>query len=146
MAAITDALVQEAAITSALVQEAAITNSTVSGMLEVCLNHHVHVLYSGKFSWVQIFTEMPPDPLEEIFVVFIFVGCAHSSDHTPIFTRMYTMSRYVMNVAWLKFHGLYFRCYLSVSKNKNLHLMKISLYTVSTCTCRSTSVLITVYW
>ena len=38
LAAITDALVQEAAITSALVS--LIENSTVSGMLEVCLNHH----------------------------------------------------------------------------------------------------------
>ena len=44
--------------------------------------------YNGKFSWVQIFTEIPrpPDPPEEIFVVFIFMGCACSSDHTPIFT------------------------------------------------------------
>ena len=29
--------------------------------------------YSGKFSLVQNFAEMRPDPSEEIFVVFIFV-------------------------------------------------------------------------
>ena len=45
--------------------------------------------YSGKFSWVQIFADMPSDPSEEIFVVFIFVGYACSSDHTPILTRIY---------------------------------------------------------
>ena len=32
------------------------------------------VPYSGKFSWVQNFADMPSDPSEEIFVVFIFVG------------------------------------------------------------------------
>ena len=48
-----------------------------------------YVPYSGKFSWVQIFADMPSDPSEEIFVVFIFVGYACSSDHTPIITRTY---------------------------------------------------------
>ena len=41
LAAITDALVQEASITSALRYSRLIENSAVSGMLEVCLNHHV---------------------------------------------------------------------------------------------------------
>ena len=29
-----------------------------------------------KFSWVQIFVDMPPDPPEEIFVVFISWGAS----------------------------------------------------------------------
>ena len=33
-----------------------------------------HVLYSGKFSQVQNFAEMPPDSSEEIFTVFCFHG------------------------------------------------------------------------
>ena len=48
-----------------------------------------HLPYSVKFSWVQIFADMPSDPSEEILVVFIFVGYACSSDHTPILTRIY---------------------------------------------------------
>ena len=83
----------------------------LSCLLSLC------ILYSGKFSWVQIYVEMPPDPPEEIFVVFIFMECAHSSDHTPTLIHMYTTSQYTMNVAWLKFLWSYFRCYLSIRKN-----------------------------
>ena len=39
--------------------------------------------YSDKFSWVQIFVDMPPDPPEEIFVVFISWG-ASVVQTTPI--------------------------------------------------------------
>ena len=34
--------------------------------------------YSGKFSMVQNFVEMPPDPPEKIFAVFIF------AEHEPL--------------------------------------------------------------
>ena len=47
--------------------------------------------------------EMPPDSPEEIFMVLFSLECARSSDHTPILTRTYAMSRYAMNVTWLKF-------------------------------------------
>ena len=66
------------------------------------------LLYSGKFSWVQIFVDMPPDPPEEILVVFYFMGCICSSDHTHILTRIYTTLKNVMNVAWLKIWWVFF--------------------------------------
>ena len=51
--------------------------------------------YSGKFSWVQIFAEMPPDPPEKNFVVFIFVGCARRT--TPLVrTYVHYVARYAM--------------------------------------------------
>ena len=46
---------------------------------------------------MQIFAEMPPDPPEEIFVVFIFVGCAHRT--TPLVVLTYTTSR---DTRWVK--------------------------------------------
>ena len=88
---------------------------------------HIHaqnIPYSGKFSWVQIFAEMPPDPPEEIFV-----KCTCSSDHTPTLICTYTTLRYAMNVAWLKFS--YFCSYTGQSENReNLYPTKISHYTV----------------
>ena len=74
---------------------------------------------------------MPPDPPEEIFVVFIFMECARSSDHTPTLIRMYTTLRYAMNVAWLKFSWFLFFALTCQSENReNLHAIKISRYTV----------------
>ena len=53
--------------------------------------------YSGKFSWVQNFAEMPPDPPEEIFVVFIFVGCARRTTPGPLVrTYVHYVARYAM--------------------------------------------------
>ena len=53
------------------------------------------MLKCGKFSWVQIFAEILPDPPEEIFVVFIFVGCARRT--TPLVrTYVHYVARYAM--------------------------------------------------
>ena len=59
----------------------------LSGKVGVVVVTYMYIPYSGKFSWVQIFTEIPPDPN---FHGFIFMGCARSSDHTPILTHTYT--------------------------------------------------------
>ena len=47
--------------------------------VEVC-----YVLYSGKFSLVQIFTEMRPYAPEEIFVVFISMERKRDALTTPL--------------------------------------------------------------
>ena len=58
-------------------------NTLVWGSLMLTqLRFKLRVLYSGKFSLVQIFVEKHPDSSEEIFAVFIFAD-ARRSGHTP---------------------------------------------------------------
>ena len=82
------------------------------------------VWYSGKFSMVQIFAEMPSDPPEE---TFIFVELAHQAT-PPTYMLMLTSPEFSPRF------GSYFRCSALVSENReNLHPSKISRYTVCAC-------------
>ena len=78
------------------------------------------VPYSGKFSWVQNFADMPSDPSEEIFVVFIFVGYTG----TP-----------VVQTTPLSLHVLYVVHYVAIRDVRSL--VKIFVVFIFAVTCRS---------
>ena len=81
-----------------------------------CLPTEYHILYSRKFSLVQIFVDLLSRPLEEIFVVLNFapgLDLVLANTHDDIFC------------------GSYFRGSRTICKNcKILHNAKISSYRV----------------
>ena len=91
--------------------------------------------YSGKFSLVQNFVELPPRPSEEVFVVLNFA---------PVLRRDHTHHLLMRKVLHWNFRGSYSCGSWSICKKcELLHHAKISHYTVigwsHTSLCKATS-------
>ena len=96
-----------------------VLNSELCKIRNTCA---VLIPYSGKFSLVQTFVELPVNPSQEIFVVLI-VARASAIPYN----------------AYLNFRGSYFRDGRPIrEKCESLHHAKISRYTVANEICQIT--------